>query len=233
MAEAAGRADRVKAFLKARGPAIAVEVLANFAGPYLIYTLAKKDLGEVGALIASSAPPIIWSLIEFARRRTVDAVSMLVLAGIVLSLLAFLGGGGPKFLLLREKLVTVSIGLAFVVSALIGRPLIYLLAQASMRRNNSDKLESFEAMKDNVHFKRTMWLMTMVWGLGLVAEAGVSAVLVFALPTATYLLVSPVLGYGTMGGLGLWTWSHTRRQRRTGDARRLAADGEARLSTEG
>ena len=109
---------RAIAFLRERGASIAVEGIVNFIGPYVIYALTKKDLGEVGALMASSAPPIIWSLIEFARHRRVDALSILVLAGIALSLLAFLGGGGPKFLQMRERMVTALIGLAFVVSAL-------------------------------------------------------------------------------------------------------------------
>jgi hypothetical protein len=83
----------------------------------------------VRALLASSAPPIAWSLVEFARHRRVDALSVLVAAGIVLSLLAMIGGGGPKFLQLRENLVTGIIGLVFLGSALI-----YQLARAGMRR---------------------------------------------------------------------------------------------------
>src|SRR5665213_4172793 len=193
-------------FIRERGVGIAIEVLVNFALPFLIYDFTKRDLGDVRALIASSAPPIAWSLFEFARKRRVDAVSMLVLAGIALSLLAFIGGGGARFLQLREKLVTALIGLVFLGSAAIGKPLIYQLARASMVRRASAELESFEALRDNVHFRRTMTLMTLVWGFGLVGEAAASAALVFQMSIRTYLLVSPALGYGTMGGLGLWTF---------------------------
>ena len=42
---------------------------------------------------------------------------MLELGGIVLSLLAFFGSGSARFLQLREKLVTVMIGLVFAGSA--------------------------------------------------------------------------------------------------------------------
>lgn len=75
-------------------------------------------------------PPILWSLVEFARRRRLDALSVLVVSGIALSLLAMLGGGGARFLQLREKLVTAVIGLLFVGSALISKPLVYELARA-------------------------------------------------------------------------------------------------------
>jgi hypothetical protein len=94
------------AFIRGHGVGIGREILINFAAPYLIYDLAKPRWGEVGGLIASSAPPILWSIFEFARRRRIDAVSILAMAGIALSLLAFLGGGSVRMLQMREKLVT-------------------------------------------------------------------------------------------------------------------------------
>ena len=112
------------AYGRANGARLGLELLMNFVGPFVIYSVLDPKIGDVDALLASSAPPIAWSLVEFVRRRRVDALSMLVLAGIALSLLAFLGGGGVKFLQLREKLVTALIGLAFLGSAAIGRPLI-------------------------------------------------------------------------------------------------------------
>ena len=91
------------------------EVLVNIALPFAIFSLVQPRLGDVNALIASSAPPILWSLIEFARSRRIDALSLLVLLGIGLSLLAYLGGGSVRLLQLREKLVTIVVGLSFWV----------------------------------------------------------------------------------------------------------------------
>ena len=213
---------RALGYVRRHGANVVTEVVVNFLGPLLIYDYAKPHLGDVKALIASSAPPIAWSLFEFIRRRRVDAVSMLVLAGIALSLLAFLGGGGAKFLQLREKLVTVSIGLVFVGSAAIGRPLIYQLARATIMRRTPHELADFEAMRENVHFRRVMMRMTLVWGFGLLIEAGVAAALVMTLSIHNYLIVAPIVGYGTMGGLSLWTWWYARESRRRGQARAAA-----------
>ena len=77
-------------------------------------------LGAAPALIAASAPPILWSIAAFVRQRKVDAISILALCGIALSLMAFAGGGGVKFLQLRENLVTGLIGLIFLGSVAIG-----------------------------------------------------------------------------------------------------------------
>jgi hypothetical protein len=46
---------------------------------------------------------------------------------------------------------------------------------------------------------------------------------VFVMSIQAYLLVNPILGYGTMGLLALWTWWYARRARRLGAARRAAA----------
>lgn len=226
--------DKVVPLIRERGAGVATEVVVNFVLPLLIFDLAKPRLGEVSALMASSGPPIVWSIIEFARKRRVDALSILVLTGIALSLLAFLGGGSARFLQLREKLVTVSIGLVFLGSAAIGRPLIYQLARATIMRRSPHELADFEAMRENIHFKRAMMLMTLVWGFGLLAEAAVSAALVVTLTVHDYLIAGPIVGYGTMGGLSCWTWWYAGYKRRQGRRRaaREAALAEDTLAAE-
>ena len=151
-------------WVRLNGVRIGTEALVNFVGPFLIYDLSKPSLGDVHALMASSAPPIGWSIIEFVRKRRVDALSMLVLTGIALSLLAFFGGGSAKFLQLRERMVTGLIGLIFLGSAAIGRPLIYQLARATTMRRSPSQLAELESLRDNVYFRRTMMVMTLVWG---------------------------------------------------------------------
>jgi len=216
------RLAKVLEFIRGSGPTIAVEAAVNFILPYVIFALAQPHYADVQALILSSIPPILWSLVEFARHRRVDALSMLVLLGIVLSLVAVAGGGSARFLQLREKLVTVFIGFLFLGSALIGKPLIYQLARAQMVRNSSDELEEFEALRSNKYFRRTMMVLTVVWGLGLLVDAAVSIALVYTLSIKTYLVVNPFVSYGTMGGLSLWTFLYVKRQRRKGAARRAA-----------
>jgi hypothetical protein len=201
---------------------VAIELLVNLVVPVVIYSFFRAGLGDVKALLISSAPPIVWSAIQLGRKRRLDAVSILVLAGIALSLLAFIGGGSVRFLQLRENLVTGLIGIAFLVSALIRRPLIYELARANMRRTSVADAESFERLTTSASFRHTMNLMTVVWGLGLIAQTALACVLVFTLSIRNYLIVSPILGYGAMGALALWTFWYGKRARRIGDARRAA-----------
>jgi hypothetical protein len=218
----ASSAARIMHFLRTNGATIVVEALVNFVLPYAIYSYAEAPFGPVRALLASSAPPILWSLVEFARHRRVDALSMMVLGGILLSLLAMLGGGDVKLLQLREKLVTGLIGLVFLGSALIRRPLIYELARATMQRKSSEEAAAFTALQAHAAFRRTMMAMTLVWGFGLLVDVAVGVALVETISIREYLIVNPILSYGTMGALGLWTFWYGRRQRRRGEARRAA-----------
>ena len=224
MAQASGYITRTLRFVRERGAGIGLELLVNFVLPFLIYNYGEKPWGQAPALMASSGPPIAWAVIEFVRRRRVDAVSILVLTGIALSLLAFVGGGSVRFLQLREKLVTALVGVVFLGSAAIGRPLIYQLARAGIQRRTPSELGAFEALNDNVHFRRTMTIMTLVWGTGLVAEAALGVALVLTVSVRQFLVVGPMIGYGAIGALSLWSFVYGTRQRRKGMARRAAAE---------
>jgi hypothetical protein len=224
----ASRLGQVAAWLRKNGAGVGLEIAVNAVAPFVIYQLADARLGDVGALLASSVPPIGWSVIEFARRRRVDALSLLVVAGIVFSLLAMLGGGGAKFLQLRENLVTGAIGLIFLGSILVRRPLIFYLARAGMsRRADAAGIAEFDQIKDAPRFRRTMAVMTLVWGAGLIARTAAASAMVFTLPIPTYLALHPVLGYASMGALAGWTFWYARRAQRLGRAEREAREATA------
>lgn len=205
-----GMANGVVTWLRRDGWRTGLELVFNFALPLLVYSYTQPIWGDVCGLLASSAPPILWSVAEFARHRRVDALSLLVIAGIVLSLLAFFGGGSAKFLQLRENLVSAVIGLIFLGSAAIGRPLIYQLAMAGLARKSRAEADAFAAKRDSARFRRVMMTMTLGWGFGLVASAALCCALVFALSIRDYMIVSPIVGYATMGGLALWTMLYRR-----------------------
>lgn len=200
------------AWMRTNGPQAGLEIAVNFALPFVVYSATRARLGDVHALMAASAPPLVWSFLEFVRHRRVDALSLLVLAGIVLSLIAFFGGGGVRFLQLREQLVNAVIGLLFLGSAAIGKPLIYQLARARIRRGELGQIGSFEALREDPGFRRVMMLMTLSWGFALVAQSAACVALVFALSIKTYLIVSPIIGYSVLGAMTAWSVWYGRRR---------------------
>ncbi len=186
------------------------EIACNFVLPWAIFVLSKPHIGELHAIMASSLPPMLWSIGGFLRNRRVDALSIMVLGGIGLSLIAYAFGGSPKLLLLRETFITASIGILFLGSILINKPLIYHFGKALAARQSAEDHAKFVAMKDGVIFQKTMRLMTLVWGLGLVGEALLRVALIINLPTATYLIVGPIVGYAAFGALMLWNFLYVR-----------------------
>jgi len=146
------------------------------------------------------------------RRRRIDALSVLVLCGIALSLIAFIGGGGVRSLQLREQLVSAMIGLVFLGSAAIGKPLIYQLACASIRRGAAEEVGWVEALREDPRFRRVMMMLTLSWGVALVAESAACGALVFALSIKSYLIVSPIIGYSALGAMSAWSFWYARRR---------------------
>jgi uncharacterized membrane protein (DUF485 family) len=216
--------SEVMVWARRHGAVVAAEIAVNFVAPVLLYDRLAPMHGDVFALLASSAPPAAWSLIEFARKRRVDAISLMVLAGIVLSLLALIGGGSARFLQLRENLVTALVGLAFLGSAVIGRPIIYQFVRAGASRKSPEMAAAFAAKRDLPRFRRVMTIMTLVWGFGLLASTALACVLVYTLTIHNYLIVGPFVGFGSMSLLGVWTFWYAERAQRRGEAIDAAAE---------
>jgi len=190
------------------------DIAANIVAPALVFAVLQPRMGDVPALLVASVPPLLWGIGTLVQTRRIDALSVLALAGIALSLLAFAGGGSAVALQLREKLVTLVIALAFLGSAAIGRPLIGPLARATVAREGAEAVARMAAVQHSAAFKRSIMVMTLVWGFGLLADFAVSVALIRVLTIGQYLIVGPVVGYATMGSLALWTVVYRRRMRR-------------------
>ena len=210
-----------KALIWACRSGIGLVLLVAVAVPFLIYTIAKSSVGEVNALLAASLPAIALAiiafagiLIGFARTRRLDALTIIPLVGIILFLLAFVlgvAGGGARFLQLRGQLAKAVIGFVFLASAAIGKPLIYELARARIKRRSSAEVVSFEQLRDRPSFRRAMMIMTLVWGAGLLVEAAISYALSFVLTVEQSLLMRPIIDFSSIGALTAWTYWYARR----------------------
>jgi hypothetical protein len=193
--------------MKKLKPGLLLELVANLLLPWLAYRLALPRYGEVGALYASAAPPLVWSLVEFVRSRRVDALSALVLFGIALSIVTLALGGSPRVLLLRESLAAGATGIVFLVSMCFERPLIFYLARATVTREHAGGAAHFEAYwRDSASLRASLRLMTLVWGVGLTVETLLRVWLAWNWPIERYLVVSPIVSYTIYGGLVAWTF---------------------------
>jgi len=175
---------------------IAKLVLVDAIAPYVVYELAQPYTGELGALALSALPPAIESVWSVARKRKLDAVSALVLAGIGVSLVLIALGGSQRVLLLRDSVVTSAVGIVVALSALFPKPILYYL---------------FRQIQGGEPALGPMRTLSVVLGLGLVGEMAVRTAMVYAMSTSRFLLVSPFVQYGLTGLLVLWAVVYMRR----------------------
>lgn len=192
---------------------LVLELGANILAPWAVYSMLAPQYGDTMGLIGSALPPLLWSLFELVRSRRLDAVSLLVLAGILLTVVATVLGGSPKLLQIRENAVTGLVGVVFLASLPFRQPLLVHLARATFARQGPEaavRLESFVETERGMLFFRHL---TLFWGVGLILQTVVMVWLVFLWPIATYLLLSPFIGYGLMGLLFAGTVWYRRRVR--------------------
>lgn len=187
------------------------ETVVNIVLPYLIYRYGAPRYGDATALTIAAMPPLLHAAVDFLYRRRVDAFSLFLASGLLLSVLAVMAGGSARMLLLREALIKAVIGTVFLISVLAGRPLIFYLARAVARRGSPEDVAEFEARQGRPRFRRVMKIMTLTWGAGLITAALINSVLVFRLTPARYLIIHHFVSYGIIGCLILWTVLYRRR----------------------
>ena len=184
------------------------ELAANFITPWAVYELLDPHFGDVFALIASAIPPLLWSAYELAKTRRLDAISIVVVASILFTIGATALGGSARLIQIRDALVTGGVGVLFLFSLCLKRPIIFYLARATMARNTVEGAEDFEAVWCKPGVPKILRLLTAVWGCGLVGQTATMCWLAYIWPIGRYLLFGPVVSYGIFGLLMIWSLWH-------------------------
>lgn len=187
--------------IKAMAPMLLREVAAPTLAYYALHALGVSDWGALlgGALVSGGL-----LVAEAVKARRLEIFSLFMLAVFTIGLATSLLSGDPRFLVAKESLATGIIGLAFLVSAVIGRPLIYYAARRMA--GTEEKRAAFEAKyRANPVIPQTMRSLSYVWGVGLLIEAVVRVVLAYRLPISTMVWLSTALMIVSIGVLVLVT----------------------------
>ena len=208
-----------------RFPALAMPVVFDIAGPLVAYQLLRSaGQSAVSALVLSGVFPALGVLAGLVRRRRVDVIGVLVLAGIAVGTILGLLSGNARLVLLEGSVPTAMFGLFCLASLWSSRPLIYRFALEFMGAD-TPKGRDFAALWRYPGFRHAFRLFTVVWGVTYLAEAVARVVIVETTSTATALTVSKVMPYAVAAALVGWMIAYGRRARRRGE--QLAAAEEA------
>jgi hypothetical protein len=177
-----------------------------------VYEALNGRFGDTRALIASAIPPLLWSGYELAKTRRLDAISVIVVASILFTLAATAMGGSARLIQIRDALVTGAIGMMFLGSLAMKRPIIFYLARATMARKTEAGEAAYETVWDLPGVPAVFQLLTMVWGAGLVLQTACMCYLAWIWPIGRYLLVSPFISAVIFGLLMLWSLTYIARR---------------------
>jgi len=181
-------------------------------GPYVVFELLDGRFGDVAALIASAIPPLLWSVYELVKTRRLDALSVLVIAAILFTVGATAMGGSARLIQIRDAMVTGVVGVMFLGSLVMKRPMIFYLARATMARNTESGAAEFEAIWRQKGVPETFRTLTIVWGSGLIVITAVMCWLATIWPISRYLLFNAPIAYGMLGVMMVWSlWYIPRR----------------------
>ncbi len=184
----------------------AVAFVINVVLPTVVYLVALPHWGVMGALLASTVPLLAWMVLDLVRYRHFDALSALMLAGIALSLLVLVSKPAGWLRVAREPLVSGVIGVLFLLSLLLRRPLVFYLARSTMARERGGQATEFDAMWEaRPLLAKSVRLMTTVWGIGLVGENAIRLALTDFIDGQDVQWISTCIRYATYAGLTAWT----------------------------
>jgi hypothetical protein len=204
---------------------IAKIVVFDTAGPLVAYTMLRSaGLSSVSALVLSGTLPGVAVLGGLIRHRRLDAVGVLVLAGIAVGTILGLVSGSARLVLMEGSVPTAVFGLLCLASLRSRRPLIFRFALDFMGPD-TPRGRDFDGLWRHPGFRHVFWLFTVVWGLAYLAEAAARIVIVETTSTGTALALSKVMPYAVAGVLAGWMFLYGRHARRQGE--RMAAAAEA------
>ena len=214
-----------------RFQALAMIAVFDIAGPLAAYSLLRSaGQSAVSALVLSGALPAVGVVAGLVRHRRVDAIGVLVLAGIAVGTILGLISGNPRVVLVEGSVPTAVFGLLCLGSLWARRPLIYRLAIEFIGAD-TPKGRDFASLWQYYGFRHAFRLYTVVWGVAYLAEAAARIIIVETTSTGTALTVSKVMPYVVAAAIIAWMITHGRHARREGE--RLAAEAQAAAAAAG
>lgn len=179
--------------------------------PTAAYYLARAA-GETPSLALLAATAIAGARVVFvaSRSRCLDAIAAFLLVVFGVGLALSFSTGHARFLLAKDSVPTAVAGLIFIGSCTFGRPLAYAWAKRLMARTPELRTRWDALWSSQAAFRRACYLVSLIWGVGLLVEAGVRLLLIYLIPVDSMAGLSSALSLGTIAVLAMWTVWYTR-----------------------
>ncbi|HZE38237.1 MAG TPA: VC0807 family protein [Stackebrandtia sp.] len=178
------------------------------------------------AYLLASIGPLLGMLVTWLRSRTLSAASVIILIFNLLSAAAtVIGGADSRLLIVKDSVVTAGFGLVCLVSLLLPKPLMFHFGLRFATDGSRDGIAYWNSLWQFPAFRRTNYLITVMWGVGFLFEAAIRIAAAYTMAFHTAYIVSQVLPFVVLALLiGATMWMGVRSRRRGEERARLAAE---------
>jgi hypothetical protein len=210
--------------------------LATFVDPGLLFDVVVPivayqvmihvfGVARLPALVLSGAFPALHVARRLVRAHRIDPIGLIVVLGIGVGAVVSYVSGSEKLTLLRESFFTAAIGLGFLASIVVGKPLMFLIVRRFAARDDEEALARWDQQWQEVAgLRKVMRQMTAVWGVALLGEFVLKVAMVETLSTDTVQAVSGPLILAITVSLIVVTFRWGQRARARGEAAAAGAD---------
>jgi hypothetical protein len=205
---------------------ITMIVIFDVAAPLVAYQwLRSAGVTAVAALLLSGVFPALHVIINVIRHRRLDVVGALVLAGIAVGTVLGLVSHNARLVLVEGSVPTAVFGVACLGSLWARHPLMFSFAR-EFTGPDTAKGQEMTRLWQYEGYRRVFRVITVVWGVAFLLEAGLRVIIVYNTSTGTALAISKATPFVFFAIMSAWTIAYGRHHKRKGE-RMAAAAGEA------
>jgi hypothetical protein len=171
------------------------------------YLLRAAGCGLVTSLALSSIAPAARTLFGLVRNRTLNGLATLIVVVNVVSIAISFWSGDPRIMLAKDSVVSSTIGIAILISAFAGQPLMTAGLRPFLIKGDAAKEAAFSRLAaSSPRFRRLERMFSLIWGVFLIGECVTRVVCAFTLPVGTMVWLGTVIMlaavFGAMGICG-------------------------------
>jgi hypothetical protein len=178
--------------------------------------LVSLGVSTLTALMLGGIFPAISIAHGYLRTRQFELLGIIVLGLLALGTAASLISGSVFFAIVKDSFLTATFGLLCLGSLLGERPLAFYIIRQFLSGHDSALNQWWNGLWEGAIFRRMNRIITVVWGIVVIAEAVARVLLALVVTPAAVVTISPALAFGVGIGLSVWTRSYllaTRRRR--------------------
>jgi intracellular septation protein A len=171
----------------------------------LFNVLDHSGFPVLWAVVASGLSPALNNLRLWIKSHRIEPLGIIVITLIAIGAAASLISGSLLFAVIKESFLTGAFGMICLVSLFRERPLLFYINRQFVAADDPVKIAWWNGLWEIPQFRSVMWFVTLVWGIAYVVEAVLRVGLALVLAPALMMNISPVLGFGALILLVVWT----------------------------